>query len=267
MISVSRTVIVIAALLATCQLATPNTASAEPSGASVNPDYPGLEADGGVLDLSLSEVQAAVSAYQQVFGMLPGSWSDVVDSGLFVKPLLAYDMQTINPDDGRIDFNGDLYLDSTTMRDADGSLLLFHVDRLNGNKAVSRIRIPREGSLEDMFSSMQRNSQLDQAERDMLADWAGDAPLKLQFGHLHILTAALFDYRSVKGVFPASLNELVQAGFGPLAAGSLNPVTGLAYRFDGSPGDIAYSVEDNGNGFSLQHVDLQHPDRNLYLTY
>ena len=227
------------------------TAAEEPI---VSPDYPGLKANGGLLVVASSEVQAAVAAYQKVFGRMPDSWREVRESGLFDKPLHAFDMQEIDPDDSSIDFRGDLYLDFQTLREESTAALLLSLWAPQGNE-ISRTRIEKTEPYEFTFNAIRNYLHPDEYGLSVLDAWQADEAQRIQFGQIHMLMRGLWDYKDIRGEYPQDLQQLVAAGLGPLTAGSLNPVTGEPYRFDGSPGDILYERSADGTGFALKHID------------
>lgn len=221
-----------------------------------NEDYPGLKENGGAVVIANSQVSNAIVAFQRVYNRNPDSWAEVLQSGLFDNDLVGYNMETINPDDAHIDFRGDLYLDTSTLQDLSGDVLLLSFWSVTRND-ISRRSIPLGRSYVDIVN-VAANALNIPGLQEIGNDWLGNEDQLIQFGHIHQIHAALLDYRETHGVFPGSISELAASGIGPLRPGSLNPVTGSPYLYDGSRGDILYELDEEGTGFVLRHVDLTH---------
>ena len=221
----------------------------------ISDDYPGLKANGGILVVAMSDVQSAVAAYQRVYGNMPTSWQEIKGCGLFDKDLVAYNMQVIDPDDKKIDFKGDVYLDVDTLSDTSGDLLMFSMWGLAGNR-ISRMKLEYYPGYAELFANIKQDPDLDAENSNILDAWLENEDQLIQFGHLHMIGKLLSDYRDIHGEYPEHLSEMVSAGIGPLTMSSINPVTGVPYRYDGSRGDISYSRTIDGTGYMLQHVDL-----------
>jgi hypothetical protein len=216
-------------------------------------NYPGLRSRGGVANVADSQVRNAIDAFQLVYGRNPGSWAEVVDSGLFDNELRGFQMEAIDPDDASIDFVSDLYIDAGTQLDHDGNILL--LDYWNRNTVdvggpVIEKGVSYKSRIADTLTYAGDQSEL-------IETWLKNEPQLIQFGHVHQLLAALTVYQWVNGKYPKTLTELIETGVGPLNAGSINPMTGQPYKFDGSRGDLLYQLTDeNCLGYSLSHVDL-----------
>ena len=221
-----------------------------------NTDYPGLGEHGNVLIVANSQVRDAIAAYQLVKGELPHTWQDVLNSGLFDSSLRGFNMEIIDPDDSSIDFKGDIYLDSITLKEASGDLLLFTFWSPTSNN-ITRSKIERVESYREVLQRVADTLELEPEQSQIIDSWLEDEAQLIQFGHLHQLFLALDDFRKIHGNLPDDLKELVKSGVGPLTETSVNPVTGEIYRFDGSSGDLFFHVRENGRGFVLRHVDAK----------
>ncbi len=220
-------------------------------------NYPGLKSRGGAVDVADSQVRNAVKAFQLVYGRNPETWAEVLASGLFDNELLGYGMQRIDPDDSSIDFMGDLSLRSEPATGIDNQLLLLNYWN-TVTLDVGAPMIEMHERYEDLLRAAGESQDLDADQLSIIDAWLGDDGQMIQFGHVRQLTYAVLIYQAINGVYPATLQDLVDSGVGPLRAGALNPVTHEAYRYDGSKGDISYELMDEGMGFKLRHVDLVH---------
>lgn len=216
-------------------------------------NYPGLRSRGGVANVADSQIRNAIDAFQLVYGRNPASWAEIVDCGLFDNELRGFQMEAIDPDDANIDFVGDLYIDAETQLDHDGNILL--LDYWNRSTIdVGGPVIEPGASYESRIADTLTYAG---DQRELIDAWLANEQQLIQFGHVHQLLAALTVYQWVYGKYPKTLMELIETGVGPLHADSINPMTGLPYRFDGSRGDLLYQLTDvDCRGYSLSHVDL-----------
>ncbi|MEZ5337365.1 MAG: hypothetical protein R3F46_03795 [bacterium] len=244
-----RSVMVIVTVFTLGILATPGFAME-----GVDPDYPGVDANGGVYNLAVEEIQLSVAAFQEVFGRMPDSWLEVRQSGVFDRPVIGFQMQEIDPDDGRIDFPGDVYLDTNTLSESGGVLLFYHNSPKEGTDIV-RMKLDFVDSFAEQFDQIKDSVELSDADLQLLESWYGNEPQLIQFGQLHVLFNDLMMYKNIHGRYPMAITDLIEAGLGPCTVNTINPVTGSRYLFDGSEGDVSYTTFDNGQGFQLVHVD------------
>lgn len=231
-----------------------NAVSAETTYAS---DYPGLKTRGGAIDIAESQVRAALEGFQLAFGRNPASWSEVTKKGIFDNVLLGYGMERINPDDASIDFTGDIYIESTAAEGDITDLRLYN--SWNGStEDVDGPLVTNKGSYADRFAEMMKEQDLNAGQQEIIREWLGNEAQLVQFAQIRQLGYAAIAFQDVNGHYPDSIQQLVKEGFGPLSSTTINPMTGKAYSFDGSRGEIKYSLMDGGKGFRITHVDLTH---------
>jgi hypothetical protein len=84
----------------------------------------------------------------------------------------------------------------------------------------------------------------------------GDVNRMRQYSICGLLQDGVGYYWEAYGEVPGSMEELAASGFGPLAPGTINPLTGQPYVGNGAPNDIYFScqklddIENAGGSFS-----------------
>jgi hypothetical protein len=197
------------------------------------------------------QLQTGVQVYYRTFGRWPSSWSEVMASGIWQKPLVGPQGQAINPDDGKIDVAGDTLLDTS-----DGYPRL--VLQQNGMFQNSVAYKNRGKTTADLLS------ELDAYYPDAnLSSWVTDTNRMKQFGVLGSMRRMISHYKYVFGDHPKTIDEFIASGFSPVDRSSINPVTGQPFKFDGSANDIYWKYlaptphPSSGKligGFQLIHV-------------
>lgn len=206
----------------------------------------------GFLNVAQSQVQIGIQMYSRVYGRLPTSWAEVTGAGLWQVPLVGFNLELINPDDGRLDFAGDVAYQPFTNPPTIACLVLDGY-----NKPVPQsIEVGPTQSFKDYFDWV-KTVYPDAPTDKILSD-----PKKLQqFAIIRGLKLTISTYRDIHGDYPKSYSELVSSGLGPISWTTINPVTDSHFKGDGSPGDLLYryypasEMKDGKSSFLLQHVE------------
>jgi hypothetical protein len=205
-------------------------------------DYPGSRSDAS-MDLAFSWIEAGAQQYCAMTGTFPAAWTEVVSSGLVQAQLETPAGQAIDPDDGQLDFAGDLCY---VRQDADTALIIYTVPTGSGFRHAN-LQLKGKTSYVDVLRVFDQTIGTDNAEL------AGVQELKLMAiaGMFHQMAR---DYQWVHGEFPATLHDLLESGIGPLDLKSINPITGQAFIGDGREWDVKYKVASNGNSVQIDPV-------------
>ena len=211
-----------------------------------DPNYPGIASDGSkITDIAMGMVQLGLQYYYKVYGAWPSSWSEVVDSGIYQVPLVGYKLQTIDPDDNSLDFDGDLVYDPH-VRD-DGSIVVNQSLGIDG-VVVKQFVVNAPATYSEILPALQQLDPSDDIESLFNnVDWLR------QFAVLGMINHGLYLHQDLDGQYPFEVQNLIDRGLAPIDRMSINPLTGSVYRFDGSEFDIYYERcgEDRKN---LLHV-------------
>ncbi|MCB1218102.1 hypothetical protein KDL44_11960 [bacterium] len=190
-------------------------------------------------------IEHAVDRYYRAFGELPADWQAVVDSGVYSHALIGPAGETLDPDDGQLDFPGDAYLKRS------GNF--FALVSLSPDGSQTR-RILRAGeTYVQQFERIRLTRRLVPEHDRRLRRYENEPAKLLQFAQIGQLNEAITDFHGYFGRYPDSMDELFASGFCPLADAALNPVTGEPYRYDGSPGDLRLNAAQQFS--AVLHVD------------
>lgn len=204
------------------------------------------------MTISVANAMLASAAryYYRAYGEFPATWQDLRQSGLQDAPLVGFQMQAIDPGDASLDFPGDVYFEN---RDGAGIL---HSMELNGEASEILLGIPQ--SYAEQFSKLSEMLPMTEVQARRFREYAADEKQLLQFAMLGSISRSLMIYPDVHGSAPATLDEYMNSGLCPITPSTINPVTGVPFRFDGSPGDITFRITEHGVGF--RHVDAEGVD-------
>jgi hypothetical protein len=200
------------------------------------------------LDAASSLIQYSLHAYYRLHGSWPGSWKEVVDSGLFTGTLTTPAGQVTDPDDKRLDFVNDLYYDPTVQ---DGNVLVL--------AQIGSASHPLQYIWMTPCATYDYRLQ-DAASNDSSGCYSAylkDSKRQQQFAQLFLLSRGTDLFVMVKNRLPDSITDLVNSGLCSFSTMPLNPYTGLPYRCDGSANDIIYKKMDESDGKSaylLRHI-------------
>lgn len=215
-------------------------------GPKFSDDYYGRAVDGsGILDIATSQLQVGLQQYYAVYGEWPTAWQDVIDVGIFQVQLRGYQMQVIDPDDGELDFNGDLAYDPAVR--ADGSVVVQQILDVNG-VVTKQTEVQPPATYAEVYPALQQLATWE----DLSVQFEDEKWLR-QFAILGMINQGIFIYRKLYGEYPAELADLLRSGLSPIDFDSINPLTGVPYNFDASELDIYYE-RCGDDHFKLLHV-------------
>lgn len=221
-------------------------------------DYPGLfiapSGHYAALDTGQASIRTGITQYYKVYGQLPSSWQDVVDNGIWQCPILGFGNELMDPDDTSLDFLGDIYLDGASIN---GNEMLIHELEFNQGAVVTKHKAGCDMTYLDQFQIFDAHPPGDVDGFNMVGTYGNNEPKLRQFAILGALNQCISLYHSTHGEYPRTLDDLFAWGVTPVDRDSINPVTGLQFRFDGSVGDIEYKyiANESGEGYRLRHVD------------
>jgi hypothetical protein len=243
-------------ILAICLMQTSAAAQAPRDG------YPGVGLDGELHYIALNKVMLGTYCFHKVYARWPVDWAEVRDSGIVQVPLMGFDLQEIDPDEASVTEFGDLHYayDPTT-----GNATV-HVAVNKGGFAIEHHPLSAGRTYQQWFAIFDEgHASLGIQSDSYVSRYSEDTDKLRQFAILNQIYSNLELFKSIKGDYPHTIAEFLRSGLGPVDDSSINPVTGLPFRFDGSPNDIFYRYVPGGS-FMLKHVDSD-PDETLYFTY
>ncbi len=191
---------------------------------------------GKTIDLSHSWIQIGTMQYRAVHGRFPEHWSEVIKEGLVQAPLLTLDGKPIDPDDGRIDYPGDMIY----LLGNDGEAVLRHSVLLGGQGKITDFKIFAKPSYLKILGS------------PVAPEHAGDLASNQQaqrlrmMGFAGVYRLAAEDYRSIYDRYPKSFEELADSGVCPLPTGSINPISGRPFKGQGADWDVLFDLSTTG---------------------
>jgi hypothetical protein len=193
----------------------------------------------------------------------------VVDSKIWQVPLRGFHNEVINPDDGRIDFWGDVSLDAASNPPR------VVIQGVPGSSPAHRIiSLEPSQTYREFFALVDQTPKKNSlAENVKLTPLLADSNLMTQFAILHAMSFTMLQYEDIHGMFPMNLGDLLRSGLGPIDSRSINPVTGKPFLVDGSAGDIRFAYVRSADsasgeaGISLMHVNKDGSTLPLRFTY
>lgn len=202
-------------------------------------DNPGRIDEGAEIVVPPVIVQVGVVAYYKVNGFWPDSWSDVVAEGFWQTPIPSKDNSHVNPDDRSIDFYDDVYYAARLLDSSSESVTVIMGAQPNGSPPLRNLKVEPPKTYFEFFGEMDGY-----LETDLQATYGSDTKMKKLFGLLGEMQTMMAIFFTTKGRYPSSLNEFFESGLSPVNYDSINPVTGLAFRFDGSAGDVMVTFDE-----------------------
>jgi hypothetical protein len=221
--------------------------------------YPGwMSGHTGFTDLAFAQVMSGVQSYSRVYGHLPTSWAEVVNAQIWQTPLIGLNFEQIDPDDGRLDFFGDV-LYSPLSNPPSLMTLSYFGERKLSTQGQQVTVLPSYAS---------EFGKVGEAYVPEVAAMLGNDKLLRQFAILRGIQHSLNLYTVIHGHQPVTLAEFLASGLGPINEHSINPVTGLPFKGDGSANDILYkSYVGQSNAVGLFHVDSTGKTPNKTFNY
>ncbi len=208
-------------------------------------EYPG-RGDAYIVNVAQAMVTHSCNRYYKVFGRFPETWSQLTDSGLQEAQLYGYLMQEIDPDDGSLDFNSDVYLENNK-----GQLYCHWLDPITGQPSRIRLQFPKTYTHD--IDTMRNSLDLSSEQDGRLEEYATSESRQLQFAHIGLMREFIGIFHDVKGYYPSSIDEFLSSGLSPINRDTVNPLTGYPYEFDGSFNDIEFQVNEMFS--TVTHMD------------
>jgi hypothetical protein len=188
--------------------------------------------------------------YYKLYGYWPESWQKIADAGLFTAELISVHGKVIQPDDNRLDFDGDLqYMYKGPQTAPVLACLRKHFD---GSTQISYERLEERWGDQPQTYADQYNSPpagLLSRPAHLVEHWRGemgDLPTNRLRQHQRAVALAYhfaaYMFHSANGRH-ASWEELHLMGFAPLKPGTINPQTGQPWAGDGRDNDLLYRVD------------------------
>ncbi|MCB1221002.1 MAG: hypothetical protein H7A35_08295 [Planctomycetales bacterium] len=190
-------------------------------------------------------IEHAVNRYYRVFGEMPGDWASLVASGIYPHQLTGPEGQVVDPDDGQLDFPGDAYLQ--------GSANFFTLVSENRDGSENRRILVQGETYVNQFKRIRLSRHLLPEHDARLKSYESNMDKLVQFAQVGLLNQAIQDYHGVFGMYPDTMEDLFSTGFTPINPDTPNPVTGVPYKFDGSPGDLRLNAAQQFS--AVLHVD------------
>jgi hypothetical protein len=207
-------------------------AAAEPAGTYV-PDQSYLGRQKGshaFVNVASHNVQVGLLMFYRLKERWPTSWQEVAVSGIWQTPLLGYKNESIDPDDRRLDFWGDVQYDPSSDPPRVISLSFINGAVKNEHVVMRPIRTYRE-----LFKKID-----DSEGGNRYSALLADKQRMLQFSIIGGIRRNLSFYKDIHRDYPRTFREFLESGLGPIDTGSRNPVTGLPFGGLGKPNDILY---------------------------
>jgi hypothetical protein len=179
----------------------------------------------GLSAVPYNTVNFALMSYWMMYGRFPDHWSDVVSAGLVQRPLSIPGSGAVDPDDGSLDFAGDVaYFGAQP----DGSCRFDALISIGDGMppGVHSLKInPLEKTYAQLYSTSDNQSLQQMLQQD---DW-----LRLM-GIASVLGQQLMTYAWARPGEKFTLDEFLHSGYAPVDENSINPVTQQPLKFDGS---------------------------------
>jgi len=208
---------------------------------------PAAAAQGGGLHspllLASYLVFGGIYQYYQVYERWPVHWLEVAQSGLVQAPLQSDAGEPINPDDGRLDFFGDITYEYVP--GVSGPQVSIMLDRSLATPHVTALSPPL--SYRELFAAVPPALQPSLPSAD-------DKARLLQLGLTALCHEGISRYASAHAnIFPGSWEQFLDSGFAPLTDTSINWLTGEVFYGDGRANDLLYQLV--GLGFEILACD------------
>ncbi|MEZ5338977.1 MAG: hypothetical protein R3F46_12025 [bacterium] len=213
---------------------------------TISEKYPG---NGSEITVRLADALVSTGArcFYRAYGRFPDNWDEVVASGIGSTSLMGYQLEMINPDDPTLNFPGDVYYENNR------GTAFVHCMSLDGSQERIRLQIP--STYEATLLQMQDSMALTDDQRSRVLQIISDENQLQQFAILGSFSRSIELFRTIHDRYPSDLQEFLSYGFSPVADTTLNPVTGVPFKFDGSAGDIF--LEFHSDRMLLIHRDKE----------
>src|SRR5690606_2646904 len=213
---------------------------------NISEEYPG---SGKEITVRLADalVSNGARCYYRANGRFPDNWDEVVASGIGSKYLVGYQLEKINPDDPTLNFPGDVYYENNR------GTAFVHCMSLDGSQERIRLQIP--STYEATLLLMQDNLELTVDQKSRVSEIISDEYQLQQFAILGSFSRSVELFRTIHDRYPADLQEFLNCGFSPVTDTTINPVTGVPFKFDGSAGDVF--LEFRSDRVLLMHRDKE----------
>jgi hypothetical protein len=210
---------VVLGLILVCSAASDNFHSQYPGRFSVN-------GSSGWKNVALQSLSLAVIAYYRVHERWPKDWKEVKSSGIFQQDLFGPEFQPVSPDDGKLDFEYDVFY---RLEGGVPTIL-----SMAGGKAItSQIKTPK--TYRQKLTAWA--SKFPQYDANY---WLNDPKRLVHLAHMMQLQQAVREYTNTNNRKPTTVQEILTSGWSPLSETSKSPYSGKPYRFDGSANDFKF---------------------------
>jgi hypothetical protein len=212
---------------------------------------------GGLIDFARGHIHWSLIYYFRLRGQWPATWRDVIQQGIYQTDLVALSGDVIDPDDGSLNFLGDVYYFPPNQFSDEA--FLASLSPLDGLR-VKYMRISPPGTFEEHFAKVyHENALFEGLETSPFDYWLATDRRRRQLAVLGVVHKCLLTYRNVHGDYPHTWWEFIESGLSPLDHSSVNPVTGGPLYGDGRANDILYEYRapgaDKPSAYVLRPVD------------
>ncbi len=197
--------------------------------------------DAGRRLIPANMVMIGVRQYYKVYGHWPQNWQAVRSAGIIQVELAVPGEGLVNPDDPSLDFMNDVYYAGG---ENDGRALV--VSKTDPENPVERLYLDPPKTYSLRFAPGETPPFGDN-EYEM-SSFLGDTNRLLQFAVAGALDDCFTNYAAHHGRGPASIEEFMSSGWSPLTMSSINPMTGNAFKLDGSSNDLAINSLSDTEG-------------------
>jgi hypothetical protein len=219
---------------------------------AVDPAYPGFASETGILTYYAMElVQNASNVFYMLHGRWPVSFAEIRKEGLIQTDLLGFRLDVINPDDGTLDYAGDVVF---LYNKQDDSVSVRFLDMRGRPRMFTLTERPRTI---DALLSLPDPVDLPVEQQGALARQKGNLPLHKAYCLISMIKGGFATFISVHGRQPYSWDELSSSKLAGLDKNSINPLTGK--KIDGLGGPNGILIQRKGNAF---YIEVRGPDGN-----
>lgn len=211
--------------------------------------YPGsIKGHDASIVVSAVIVQMGVQAFHKAHNHWPATWEQVIQDGLWQTGIPTQSGEAIDPDDPSVDFLDDVYYAADQVSGSSGNVSILMGGQPTGSPQVKTVEIEAPKDYDLLFQEM--DSYLDSQLESRYSD---DLQMKRLFAILGEVSSMSGIFFTTHGRWPENLDEFLESGLSPINRSSINPVTGVTFRFDGSGGDV--TIEFLELGPRLRHFD------------
>jgi hypothetical protein len=194
-----------------------------------------------------NHVSGGITSYFRLHGQWPENWRAVVNDGIHQSWLLAVNGRDVDPDDGVLDFVGDV---SYTVR-TDGKAQIDVL--LEESEAPVGWIVDRPATYEADFTQWESLSNLE-SRGITYVPFLANEKLMRQFAIVGAMNYGVRLFYLQHRRVPRDIDEFIVSGFSPINRSSINPVTGSTFLFDGSPNDLSFEPNADLTGCSIHPV-------------